>query len=81
MPKSSTLTPLGSSRSPEHPHDLAAEAVVLHPRVADAGHQDLRASLAHAALQGSISPAKKNRKRPVSRISSCPGSSSTVQPK
>ena len=65
----------------EHPHDLGTEAVVAHERVADPCDQDLRAALRHDASRSSSSPAKKKRNRPVSRISCCPGSSSTVTPK
>ena len=54
----------------EAPRHLAAEAVVAQPGVADAGDEDPRLALgAHGSIT-STSGAKKNRKRPVSRISS-----------
>ena len=46
MPTSITLTPDGSSRSREPARDLGAERVVLQPRVADAGDEDLLLELA-----------------------------------
>ena len=60
--------------------DVAAEAVVGHPGVADPGDEDLTGALARFAHEStaSTSPALKNRYLPVSRNSSCAGSSSTV---
>ena len=58
---------------------LAAEAVVAHPGVADAGDEDLLGCAAQClGHTGSTSWGKKNRNRPLSRRSSWPGSSSTV---
>src|SRR5207248_2314279 len=65
----------------QHLGHLAPEAVVAQPGVPDPGHEDLpgpRRSVSHAS---STSLAKKNKYRPVSRISSCPGSSLTVTPR
>ena len=69
MPKSPTLTPEGSSRACRRRDDLAAEAVVAQPRVADAGDEDLLLGRLRHVWHTSTSPVKKNRKRPVSRIS------------
>jgi hypothetical protein len=63
------------------PDDLTAEAVVAQPRVADAGDEDLLLGRLRHVWHTSSSPVKKKRKRPVSRISAWPGSSSTVTPK
>ena len=60
--------PRGSSRCVEPLDDLAAEAVVAQPGVADAGDQDARVSFDHLHLGG-----EEKRKRPVSRSSSWPG--------
>src|SRR4249919_3382187 len=67
--------------------DARHQDLLLHVRqlgfgkVGQVGHPgDVFALLAHVAT-GSTSSAKKKRKRPVSRRSSCPGSSSTVTPR
>src|SRR5262249_58627285 len=61
--------------------DLAPEGVVAHPRVADACDQDLRHRRAHAGPASSTSPARKKSRRPLSRITSAIGSSSTTTPR
>ena len=61
MPKSITATPGGQLALAQPPGDLAAEAVVAQPGVADAGDQDLLLTLgAHDSIT-STSGAKKNR--------------------
>ena len=61
MPASITATPSGSSRSLEAPRDLAAEAVVAQPGVADARDQDPADALLAHGCTTSTSGAKKNR--------------------
>jgi len=74
------VTP-GVARAAEPAHDSPPKPSSRIQELPTPAIRDLSVALVHDALRGSISPAKKNRNRPVSRISCCPGSSSTVTPK
>ena len=61
MPKSITCTPGGQLALGQQLGDLAAEAVVAQPGVADPGDEDLLGPLGGLGSCGSTSSAKKNR--------------------